>query len=148
MLKEHSFFFLIILFSISLSCSVEENNVKNVLNDYINAKLSGNTQGAYQLLCEDDKEAIPYSRYKLENSITESPIVKVLRSDFKLTINNIEISDGKAKVTADLSIPDYTQILKLLIGAAFSSALDINDEKSAEKLIADYFSDKSIPRIN
>jgi hypothetical protein len=119
--------------------------IEDAISKFLNAKYKGNLELAYSMLTTNDKDAMPYILYEIENDLPEGPLVKMLSESIEFETTKIKVMDAKAIATVDMSIPDYTFVMKEIMGTTLLSALT-KDMHPNEKVISDFLSKNTIPR--
>ena len=120
---------------------------KEVLTKYLENKLHGSYDKAYELLSARDKAV--KSQQEFSGDTKElGGLMNGLASKMSYNVKDVKITGDKALATVDVIMPDLSGAMGELLGVAMQSAFNGGkpDDKAMEKL-AEKIKDKNLPTI-
>lgn len=140
-MKNTPTFFLCLLLLILAACSGE--SPESVLSSYMEAKISGDFQRAYQLLSAEDRQVKSLEEFRgAENASDMQALTDLVQEHTSYEIQDVQMDGDKATAAVDIKIPDLSGMMGDFLALAFQSAFSGEDaqpdEKEIEKMLEKY----------
>jgi len=127
---------------LSMGCS----NPKEPLDKYLDAYLHGRDEEAYSYISQKDKAVKSLEEFKGGRENDTSPLTQMLINRISYQIKEIKVEGKMANAKVETTMPDFSILMKDLMGAAFASAFaDKKGEKEIYKMLEDKYRDNLLP---
>lgn len=137
-----------VMASLFVGCGLGKPSPEKVLTKYLDAKLNGKYEEAYESLSSSDQAAKSLTDYVAHQSSVESPFLDTLAEKVSYEIIETAVDGNKARIEVSLTLPDASALMADLFGAALLSAFGGDDDgEMINGLLAEKLKQEDLPMV-